>query len=72
MYFWMNGALYEPHYSHSRIILTRVTAFMTIIDDIFDTYGTTEESMLLAEAINRSESLKSAIYFYSFHLIIKY
>uniref|UniRef100_A0A0E0MVS6 Terpene synthase n=1 Tax=Oryza rufipogon TaxID=4529 RepID=A0A0E0MVS6_ORYRU len=53
MYFWMNGALYEPHYSHSRIILTRVTAFMTIIDDIFDTYGTTEESMLLAEAINR-------------------
>ncbi|XP_040375922.1 beta-sesquiphellandrene synthase-like [Oryza brachyantha] len=56
MYFWMNGALYEPHYSHSRIILTRVTAIMTIIDDIFDTYGTTGESMLLAEAINRSFS----------------
>uniref|UniRef100_A0A0D9V0G7 Terpene synthase n=1 Tax=Leersia perrieri TaxID=77586 RepID=A0A0D9V0G7_9ORYZ len=53
MYFWMNGALYEPQHTHSRIILTRMTAFMTIIDDIFDTYGITEESMQLAEAINR-------------------
>ncbi|KAM0837933.1 hypothetical protein ACQ4PT_061319 [Festuca glaucescens] len=53
MYFWMNGACYEPQYSHSRIILTKMTAVMTILDDIFDTYGTTEESMQLAEAINR-------------------
>ncbi|KAL5220784.1 hypothetical protein ABZP36_025497 [Zizania latifolia] len=53
MYFWMNGALFEPQYSHSRIILTKMTALMTIIDDIFDTYGTTEESMQLAKAINR-------------------
>ncbi|XP_044954970.1 zingiberene synthase-like [Hordeum vulgare subsp. vulgare] len=53
MYFWMNGACYEPQYSNSRIILTKITAFMTILDDIFDTYGTTEESMQLAEAINR-------------------
>ncbi|CAM0881155.1 unnamed protein product [Alopecurus aequalis] len=53
MYFWMNGACYEPQYSHSRMILTKMTAFMTILDDIFDTYGTTKESMQLAEAINR-------------------
>ncbi|KAG8045381.1 hypothetical protein GUJ93_ZPchr0008g12602 [Zizania palustris] len=53
MYFWMNGALFEPRYSHSRIILTKMTALMTIIDDVFDTYGTTEESMQLAKAINR-------------------
>ena len=58
MYFWMNGACYEPQYSHSRLILTKMTAFMTILDDIFDTYGTTEESMQLAEAIDRSKSLK--------------
>jgi hypothetical protein len=53
----MNGACYRPQYSHSRIILTKITAFMSILDDIFDTYGTTEESMKLQEAINRSRSL---------------
>uniref|UniRef100_M8B228 (+)-delta-cadinene synthase isozyme XC14 n=1 Tax=Aegilops tauschii TaxID=37682 RepID=M8B228_AEGTA len=54
MYFWMNGACYEPQYYNSRIILTKMTAFMTVLDDIFDTYGTTEESMQLAKAINRN------------------
>ncbi|CAM0912970.1 unnamed protein product [Alopecurus aequalis] len=53
VYFWMNGACYKPQYSHSRIILTKITAFITILDDIFDTYGSTEESMKLQEAITR-------------------
>ncbi|CAM0912976.1 unnamed protein product [Alopecurus aequalis] len=53
VYFWMNGACYKPQYSHSRIILTKITAFITILDDIFDTYGSTEESLKLQEAINR-------------------
>uniref|UniRef100_A0A0D9X4S5 Uncharacterized protein n=1 Tax=Leersia perrieri TaxID=77586 RepID=A0A0D9X4S5_9ORYZ len=51
MHFWMAGACSEPHYSLSRIILTKMTGFITILDDIFDTYGTTEESMMLANAI---------------------
>ena len=53
-YFWINGTSYNLEYSYSRIIATKVTAFMTIIDDIFDTYSSTEDSMQLAEAINRS------------------
>ncbi|XP_037416552.1 (S)-beta-macrocarpene synthase-like [Triticum dicoccoides] len=52
-YFWINGTSYNHKYSYSRIIATKITAFMTIIDDILDTYGSTEESMQLAEAINR-------------------
>ncbi|XP_037411511.1 beta-sesquiphellandrene synthase-like [Triticum dicoccoides] len=52
-YFWINGTSYNLEYSYSRIIATKVTAFMTIIDDIFDTYSSTEDSMQLAEAINR-------------------
>ncbi|XP_020189798.2 beta-sesquiphellandrene synthase-like [Aegilops tauschii subsp. strangulata] len=52
-YFWINGTSYNRKYSYSRIIATKITAFMTIIDDILDTYGSTEESMQLAEAINR-------------------
>uniref|UniRef100_A0ACD5V1E8 Uncharacterized protein n=1 Tax=Avena sativa TaxID=4498 RepID=A0ACD5V1E8_AVESA len=53
IYFWMNGGSFKPQYSFARIIVTKITAFITIIDDIYDTYGTTEESMQLAEAIYR-------------------
>ena len=52
-YFWMNGACYHPPYSRSRIIQTKITSFITIIDDMFDTYGTTEECMKFVEAIGR-------------------
>lgn len=53
VYFWVNGACYDPPYSHSRIILTKITSLVTILDDMFDTYGTTEECMKFAEAIDR-------------------
>ncbi|RLN05052.1 hypothetical protein C2845_PM13G04240 [Panicum miliaceum] len=53
MHFWMAGACSEPKYSLSRVILTKMTAFITILDDIIDTYSTTEEGMLLAKAIYR-------------------
>ena len=53
MYFWMNGACYDPLYSRSRIILTKVTGLIAIIDDMFDTYGTTEECMKFTEALVR-------------------
>ena len=49
----MNGACYHPPYSRSRIIQTKITSFITIIDDMFDTYGTTEECMKFVEAIGR-------------------
>ncbi|KAL5221173.1 hypothetical protein ABZP36_025886 [Zizania latifolia] len=51
IHFWMMGGCSEPHYSLSRIILTKMAAFITILDDIFDTYSTTDECMKLAEAI---------------------
>ncbi|KAF8747268.1 hypothetical protein HU200_013258 [Digitaria exilis] len=54
MHFWMTGACSEPHYSLARVIMSKMTAYITIIDDIImDTYSTTEEAMLLAEAIYR-------------------
>ncbi|KAL6658956.1 hypothetical protein ACP70R_002996 [Stipagrostis hirtigluma subsp. patula] len=52
-YFWMSGASYEPTFSRCRILVTKITFILTIIDDIFDTFGTTEECMQLAEAIDR-------------------
>lgn len=53
VYFWMNGACYDPPYSRSRIILTKITSLVTIIDDMFDTYGTTEDCTKFHEAIGR-------------------
>jgi len=52
-YYWMNGGTCKPEYSFGRVIATKITGFITIIDDIFDTYGSTEESMQLAAAIER-------------------
>ena len=52
MHFWMAGACSELKYSLSRVILTKMTAFITILDDIIDTYSTTEEGKLLAKAID--------------------
>lgn len=52
-HFWMTGACCEPQYSLSRVIATKMTALITVLDDMMDTYSTTEEAMLLAEAIYR-------------------
>ncbi|KAJ1267460.1 hypothetical protein BS78_07G057800 [Paspalum vaginatum] len=55
MHFWMTGARPNPEHSVSRVIATKAAAYITIIDDIMDTYSTTEEAMQLAEAIYRCE-----------------
>jgi len=73
MYFWMNGACHEPQYSHSRIILAKMTGFITILDDFIDTYATTEESMQLAEAVFRSDwPSPTQIFCLFIYFIIKY
>ncbi|CAO2189628.1 unnamed protein product [Urochloa humidicola] len=55
MHFWMTGACSEPQYSLTRVIMTKMTAYITILDDIMDTYSTTEEAMLLAKALYRCD-----------------
>ncbi|KAK8589118.1 hypothetical protein V6N12_023524 [Hibiscus sabdariffa] len=52
-YFWMLGVYFEPQYSFAREILTKVTAIMSIMDDIYDSYGTFEELHLFTNAIQR-------------------
>ncbi|XP_048141828.1 (-)-germacrene D synthase-like [Rhodamnia argentea] len=53
MYFWMSGAYFEPEYQVAREILAKATCILTIIDDIYDVYGTLEELELFTEAIER-------------------
>jgi hypothetical protein len=73
MHFWMTGVCPEFNYSLSRIILIKMMAYITIIDDIFDTHGTTEESMMLAEAIykcNESAIVRLPEYMKCFYLYL--
>ncbi|GMY31369.1 (-)-germacrene D synthase-like, partial [Fagus crenata] len=52
-YFWILGVYFEPEFSLARSILTKVIAMTSVIDDIYDVYGTPEELELFTEAIER-------------------
>lgn len=56
-YFWILGVYFEPNYSLARRMLTKVIAMTSIIDDIYDVYGTPEELKLFTEVIERFELL---------------
>ncbi|KAK7342587.1 hypothetical protein VNO80_25542 [Phaseolus coccineus] len=49
--FWILGVYFEPQYS--RWITTKGTALGSIIDDLYDAYGTIEELELFTSAIER-------------------
>ncbi|KAK2987040.1 hypothetical protein RJ640_004766 [Escallonia rubra] len=52
-YFWVLGAYFEPQYELGRRIMTKVIAMVSVVDDIYDVYGTLEELTVLTEAIQR-------------------
>ncbi|XP_022734497.1 probable terpene synthase 2 [Durio zibethinus] len=52
-YLWILGVYFEPHYSLARTFMTKVTAFTSILDDIYDAYGTLEELEIFLKAIHR-------------------
>ncbi|KAL7119297.1 hypothetical protein ACP275_02G054900 [Erythranthe tilingii] len=52
-YVWTIAELFGPQYGYSRIMATKVNVFITIIDDIFDVYGTLEELEIFNDVIQR-------------------
>ena len=52
-YFWIVSVYFEPQYSLARKILTKVISMTSILDDIYDVYGTLEELEPFTEAIER-------------------
>ncbi|KAF8391450.1 hypothetical protein HHK36_023755 [Tetracentron sinense] len=52
-YFWILGVYFEPQYFLARRMLTKVISMTSILDDIYDVYGTIEELQLFTEAIDR-------------------
>ena len=52
-YFWGLGVYFEPQYLLGLRFLMKVSAIITVADDIYDAYGTIEELVLLTEAVER-------------------
>ncbi|XP_074270104.1 (3S,6E)-nerolidol synthase 1-like [Silene latifolia] len=52
---WSLACLPSPDMAEQRVELTKAIAFVYIIDDIFDLYGTLDELILFTEAVNRWE-----------------
>ncbi|KOM49910.1 hypothetical protein LR48_Vigan08g073700 [Vigna angularis] len=51
--FWIVGVYYEPQYCLARRILSKVVAMISIIDDVYDAYGTIDELEIFTNAIER-------------------
>ncbi|XP_058210693.1 tricyclene synthase EBOS, chloroplastic-like isoform X3 [Rhododendron vialii] len=52
-YFWNVGLIFEPKFSDCRKSLTKLTVFITTIDDVYDVYGSLDELELFTAAVHR-------------------
>nr|QWQ79618.1 TPS60 [Juglans sigillata] len=52
-FLWAAGALFQPQFGHERRMLAKLGALLTIVDDVYDVYGTFEELELFTDAIER-------------------
>ncbi|XP_058195793.1 valerianol synthase TPS8-like [Rhododendron vialii] len=52
-FFTSASAYFEPQYSLARLILTKATLIISILDDTYDAYGTYEELKLFTNAVHR-------------------
>nr|XP_016439127.1 PREDICTED: (-)-camphene/tricyclene synthase, chloroplastic-like [Nicotiana tabacum] len=54
-FFWGVGTVFEPQQRHCRIMITKLIALVSTIDDIYDIYGTYHELQLFTDAVERWE-----------------
>ncbi|KAI3460807.1 hypothetical protein Pfo_017470 [Paulownia fortunei] len=52
-FFWTVGMVFEPQFSKCRVGLTKVVKLITVLDDIYDVYGSPEELQQLTDAVDR-------------------
>lgn len=52
-FLWTIGTGFEPEFSYCRRMITKINSFITILDDIYDVYGTLDELELFTKAIER-------------------
>ncbi|EEF49371.1 (R)-limonene synthase, putative [Ricinus communis] len=53
IFLWTVGGMYELPFGYSRRTLARVGSLITVIDDVYDIYGTLDELQLLTDAVER-------------------
>ncbi|KAB1205521.1 Terpene synthase 10 [Morella rubra] len=52
-FLWAVGKCYEPQFGYFRRTLTKINVLLTVIDDIYDVYGTLDELELFTDAVER-------------------
>ncbi|XP_042757342.1 (E)-beta-ocimene synthase, chloroplastic isoform X2 [Lactuca sativa] len=52
-FFWSVGVIFEPQYNSCRVELTKVCTLITVIDDIYDVYGSLDELVMFTDAVKR-------------------
>nr|WBW04452.1 terpene synthase [Ficus pandurata] len=52
-FLWTVGVVFEPQFGYCRRMSTKVNALITVIDDIYDVYGTLDELELFTDAVER-------------------
>ena len=52
-FFWTIGIGYEPDLEYFRRMGTKLVALITMIDDVYDVYGTLDELELFTNAIEK-------------------
>ena len=52
-FYWTVGIGFEPELSYFRRMGTKIVALITMIDDVYDVYGTLDELKLFTDAIER-------------------
>nr|GMD52390.1 (-)-germacrene D synthase-like [Ipomoea batatas] len=67
-YFWILGAYFEPKYHLARKFILKIITLTSIVDDIYDVYGTPDELKLFTDAVQRSQFQFS--FSFSFCMII--
>nr|XP_043615772.1 (E)-beta-ocimene synthase, chloroplastic-like [Erigeron canadensis] len=52
-FLWTVGMVFEPQYHACRVGLTKIYTLITVIDDIYDVYGSLDELEIFTEAVKR-------------------
>nr|ADX42737.1 (E)-beta-farnesene synthase 1 [Pseudotsuga menziesii] len=52
-FFIVAAGTYEPQYAKCRFLFSKVACLNTVLDDMYDTYGTLDELKLFTEAVRR-------------------
>ncbi|KAM0936979.1 putative (+)-germacrene D synthase [Dioscorea sansibarensis] len=60
LYFWILSVYFEPQDIRARMMLVKVIAMLSLMGDIYDSYGTAAELLHFSGAIQRSETLSSS------------